>query len=160
MTRRWSVARERSSCPPPLPLAPGPVANGEYVPGEPTTHDRDLLRAIRATVDDAARRSGLDRRQFLQGAGGVAAALAVFNLAACGGGSTAARRPGGRFRVPPSSDVAACEHALASPSGFVFDAHTHHVIPSDPWRENAPDTVQLVLGMLPPAAPAPIRSSA
>jgi hypothetical protein len=150
VTRRWSVDHERSSWPPPLPLAPGPVANGEYVPGEPTSHDRDLLRAIRARVDDAARRAGLDRRQFLQGAGGVAAALTVFNLAACGGGSSAARRPGGRFRVPPSSDVAACEHVLASPSGFVFDVHTHHVIPSDPWRENAPDTVQLVLGMLPP----------
>jgi uncharacterized protein len=144
------VARERSSSPPPLPLTPGPVSNGEYLPAEPTRHDRDLRRAIRLVVDDAARRAGLDRRQFLQSAGGVAAALAIFNLAACGSGSSAARRPGGRFRVPPSSDVVACEHALASPNGFVFDVHTHHVIPSDPWRQNAPETVQLVLGMLPP----------
>ena len=135
--------------PPALPLAPGPVSNGEFVPAAASVRDRDLLRAMRGAVDEAARRTGLDRRQFLQSAGGIAAGLGVFNLAACGGSAGTGRGAGGRFRVPPSTDIAACEHALASPSGFVFDVHTHHVIPSDPWRENAPETVQLVLGMLP-----------
>ena len=32
---------------------------------------------------------------------------------------------------------------------FVVDVHTHHVMPDGPWTKNAPDTVQLVLGMVP-----------
>ena len=136
--------------PPTLPLPPGPVSNGEFLPAPPAADDRHRYAATLRAVEDAAARAGLDRRQFLQTAGGVAAALAVFNLAACSsGGGTATRRPGGTFHVPPPSDVAACEHALSGPGEFVFDVHTHHVMPNEPWRENAPDTVQLVLGMLP-----------
>ena len=33
--------------------------------------------------------------------------------------------------------------------------HTHHVMPDGPWTKNAPDTVQLVLGMVPPDCAAP-----
>ena len=32
---------------------------------------------------------------------------------------------------------------------FIFDVHTHHVIPTGPWVENAPETVGLVLAMVP-----------
>jgi hypothetical protein len=32
---------------------------------------------------------------------------------------------------------------------FIFDVHTHHVIPNGPWVENAPETVGLILDMLP-----------
>jgi hypothetical protein len=138
--------------PPVLPLPPGSVSNGEFLPAAPSARDRDVYAATLRVSDDAARRAGIDRRQFLQSAGGVAAALVVFNLAACssGPGGARVRLPGGSYRVPAPSDVAACEQALADPSGFVFDVHTHHVIPSDPWVQNAPETVQLVLGMLPP----------
>jgi hypothetical protein len=45
--------------------------------------------------------------------------------------------------------VAACEHALGSQGEFIFDVHTHHVMPDGPWRRNAPATVALVEGMLP-----------
>jgi len=143
------VERQRPDRPPDLPLPPGPVSNGEFLPAPPSQHDRDRHRAMLRAADDAAGRLGIDRRQFLQTAGGVAAALTVFNLAACsGGGGTSAKRPGGRFRVPPSTDLAACDHALSG-TEFVFDVHTHHVIPSGPWRSTAPETVQLVLGMVP-----------
>jgi predicted TIM-barrel fold metal-dependent hydrolase len=105
-----------------------------------------------ALADDAAGRAGMDRRRFLHTAGGVAALLSVFNLAACSSGRHSSRphpTPGGTYTVPPSTDVAACEHALGSQGEFIFDVHTHHVMPSRPWRHNAPDTVRLVQGMLP-----------
>ena len=83
----------------------------------------------------------------------MAASLAAFELAGC---STTAHpegiaRPkgkGGRFTTPAPTDVAACQDALGG-SDFVFDVHTHHVIPSGPWVQSAPETVSLVLSMLP-----------
>jgi hypothetical protein len=134
-----------------LPLAAGPVSNGEFVPAAPTAHDRAVNRLIRRSVDDASRRTGVDRRRFLQGAGAVAASLGAFELAGCSSGATrqAGRSHGLHYKVPAPEDTAACEHALTG-SEFIFDVHTHHVIPGGPWVQNAPDTTSLVLSMLPP----------
>jgi uncharacterized protein len=151
-----------------LPLGVLPATNGEYVPDPPTRHDLDVESAALLHADDAAQRAGLDRRSFLRTAGGVAAVLATIDLAACAGsskraapspgssvrststsGSTSTSRPGGSFTVPPAHDVEACEHALAGNGEFVVDVHTHHVMPDGAWTKNAPDTVQLVLGMVP-----------
>jgi predicted TIM-barrel fold metal-dependent hydrolase len=92
----------------------------------------------------------------------VAAVLAAVDLAAaCGGSSPRARpatsttgastttRPGGSYPLPAPRDLEACEHALAGNGELVVDVHTHHVTPDGPWTKNAPETVQLVLGMLP-----------
>jgi hypothetical protein len=146
---------------PPLPFRPGPVTNGEFVPDPASAADRDVLHATLEIVDDAARRTGMDRRRFLQTAGGVAASLAVLNACSGGGGgsSNGARRPERRpttsapsttgFTTPPPEDVAACEKELGTQGEFIFDVHTHHVVPDGAWRRNAPDTVGLVMGMLP-----------
>ncbi|HWS44254.1 MAG TPA: amidohydrolase family protein, partial [Acidimicrobiia bacterium] len=154
----------------PLPVTPG--TNGEFVPDLPSAHEVDMARGALGSADDAARRAGLDRRRFLATAGGVAAVLATIDLAACSSSGrrsatptspssaavhTGTSRPGGAFTTPPSHDVAACEHALGSGGEFVFDVHTHHVMPDGPWRTDAPETVQLVLGMLDPACTAPDR---
>ena len=137
-----------------LPLAAGPVSNGEFVPAPESPRDRTVNELIRESVDDAARRLGVDRRRFLQGAGAVAVSLAAFELAGCSSPShrqtSAPPRPrGGRFTAPPPTEAAACQDALAG-SEFIFDVHTHHVIPSGPWVQNAPETTSLVLSMLPP----------
>ena len=114
----------------------------------------------------------MDRRRFLQTAGGVAAVLATIDLAACSSSaptapppstttstrSTTTSGPGGSFTVPPAHDVEACEHALGGNGEFVVDVHTHHVMPDGPWTKNAPDTVQLVLGMV-ARVPAPRTGS-
>jgi hypothetical protein len=155
------------------------VSNGEFVPAPPTQHDVALTRLIREEVDKSSRRAGIDRRRFLEGAGGVAATLAAFNLAACSGSrrtvpttsslppsttrpapsatssstssstSVAPTEPGGTFEVPTSDDQAACQAALGGNGEFIFDVHTHHVMPNGPWRSDAPDTVRLVMNMLP-----------
>jgi uncharacterized protein len=137
-----------------LPLTAGPVSNGEFVPAGPTASDGKVNALIRESIDDAVRRVGLDRRRFLQGAGAVAASLAAFEFAGCGSPSVshpragAARGKGGRFNVPPPEDTAACQQALTG-TEFVFDVHTHHVIPTGPWVDDAPETTSLVLSMLP-----------
>jgi predicted TIM-barrel fold metal-dependent hydrolase len=53
--------------------------------------------------------------------------------------------------VPQPTDIPACEHALSGDE-FIVDVHTHHVMPTGPWTKNAPETVQLVLGMTPSCA--------
>ncbi|MGO9874048.1 MAG: amidohydrolase family protein [Acidimicrobiia bacterium] len=143
-----------------LPVGVTPATNGEYIPDQPTRHERAVEAAALAHADDAARTVGMDRRHFLQTAGGVAAVLATIDLAACSppaphtsspATSTArstTSRPGGSFTVPPPHDVEACEHALGGDGEFVVDVHTHHVTPDGPWTKNAPETVQLVLGMV------------
>ncbi len=141
-----------------------PATNGEYVPDPPTPHERHVAASALTRADEEAGRAGMDRRSFLRSAGGVAAVLATIDLAACSSSSRASptstsastaastpttSAPGGSFTVPAPHDVAACEHALNSTGGFVVDVHTHHVMPDGPWAKNAPDTVQLVLGMVP-----------
>ncbi len=137
-----------------LPLPAGPVSNGEFVPAAPGPRDRMVNELVRVSIDESARRGGVDRRRFLQGAGAVAASLAAFEFAGC---ASSASHPqaasttqgrGGHFTVPPPEDTAACQDALTG-AEFIFDVHTHHVIPSGPWAQNAPETVSLVLSMLP-----------
>jgi predicted TIM-barrel fold metal-dependent hydrolase len=146
--------------PPALPFRIGPVTNGEFVPAPRSRADVALEHAILDLAGDAARRNNMDRRQFLQSAGGVAAALAVLSACSSGGGDAARRAErratstvpttGGGFTVPAPEDVVACEQELGTQGEFIFDVHTHHVMPGAPWRQNAPETVGLVMGMLPP----------
>ena len=153
-----------------LPFGAGPASNGEFVPAAPSALDREIHDATCAEIDRAARRGGMDRRSFLRGAGGVAASLAIVNLAACSGRSRRAAPPstssssssssstssssppttaGGSYTVPTTEDVPACEQALGNGGEFIFDVHSHHLMPAGTWRRQAPETVQLVGGMLP-----------
>ena len=131
-----------------LPLYAGPVSNGEFIPASHSRQDRTTNQLIRNAVDEACLRKGLGRRAFLQSAGAVAASLAVFESAACGGASRGTSK-GGTYKVPPSTEPEACHEALVDLSDFIFDVHTHHVTPNGPWLRNAPETVGLVSGMLP-----------
>ena len=137
-----------------LPLPAGPISNGEFVPAAGGPRDLAVNEWVRRSVDESARRLGVERRRFLQGAGAVAVSLAAFELAGCSSAPTSTGRAaahqgrGGRFAAPPPEDTAACQQALTG-SEFIFDVHTHHVIPGGPWVENAPETTSLVLSMLP-----------
>ncbi len=138
-----------------LPLPAGPISNGEFVPAAAGPRARAIDELVRRSIDESARRLGVDRRRFLQGVGAVAASLAAFELAGCSapatttGRAAAPRGRGGRFAAPPPEDIAACQQALTG-SEFIADVHTHHVIPGGPWVESAPETTSLVLSMLPP----------
>jgi len=156
-TDRFSRSRrDQEGAPDHLPLFAGPVSNGEFVPAAATPRDRAINDFLRTSIDGAAKRLHMDRRQFLQGAGAVAASLAVFELAGCTGpapldrsSKNPPRGRGGTFNAPSPEDTAACQETLNGNGEFIFDVHTHHVIPSGPWVQNAPETVGLILDMLP-----------
>jgi len=144
----------------PLPLPPGPISNGEFIPSPASAGDRALDRLIRRTVEEAAAKVRLDRRSFLRSAGAVAASLAAFDLAGCSSpapsrgpttSTSTSASPGGTYAVPPPADREACEVALGGDGEFIFDVHTHYATPRGPWVRDAPETVGLVLGMLPDA---------
>ncbi|MCB1039444.1 MAG: hypothetical protein KDA94_07950, partial [Acidimicrobiales bacterium] len=66
---------------PGLPIKWHPVSNGEFVPPPASRLVREATRQSRRALDENARRTGVDRRQFLLSACGSATMLAV--LAAC-----------------------------------------------------------------------------
>jgi hypothetical protein len=141
-----------------LPLRPGTASNGEYLPPPRTSADRRVERAALDRVATAAHATGMDRRRFLQTSAGVAAVLATYNAAACadGGGersaarsSTTRPRPGGTFEVPEAEDVEACREALAGRE-FIFDIHTHHVVPDGPWRQSSLRIADMIRDLVPP----------
>jgi len=55
--------RDEESEPAPLPLPPGPVSNEEFVPARRSANDESIESMLRATLDDAARRVGMDQRR-------------------------------------------------------------------------------------------------
>ncbi|HET6835909.1 MAG TPA: amidohydrolase family protein [Acidimicrobiales bacterium] len=151
--------------PPPLPFLPGDVSNGEFVPRPLTAREHMVIRGTLAGAAEAAHRVGMDRRRFLQSAGGMAVLLGTINLAACASGdrdrraaglptstsawSKATDAPGGTYEVPEPEDTAACDEALGDHREFIFDVHTHHVMPDRPWRQNAPRIADMIRGLVP-----------
>ena len=138
-----------------LPLVLGPVSNGEFLPLAATPADVRLARAVLDRAAAAADALAMDRRLFLQTAGGMAALLTTINLAACTAQSHSSAsgrptKPGGIYRTPPPEQLPECAEALGSRGEFIVDVHTHHVMPSLPWRTTAPGTLRLVLDMVPP----------
>lgn len=161
---RWRRGLEREpDSAPVLPLVPGPLSNGEFLPHRPSAHDRQVRRLVLEQAAGAADRAGMDRRRFLQTSAGVAATLAAYNLAACSSEETAkaarstltssttvtTKGPGGTYTVPEPEDVEACDLALGDQGEFIFDVHTHHVVPEGPWRENARRIADMIAGLVP-----------
>src|SRR5215831_7771140 len=116
--RRADVAEPLCS-----PVPTRMVSNGEYMPAPQTDQQRQVEARLEALADEASRRLGISRRQFLSGSGGMAAALLAMNEVY------------GRF-----FDVSAAElyepaaHAQAAPPKdlFVFDDQLHLVRGSRP----------------------------
>jgi hypothetical protein len=150
----WRRRRELDRQDPALPLLPGELGNGEFVPAPPSSHDRAVVAEILARADDVARAVGRSRRSFLQSAGGVALSLAVFDACSSDAARSVRRAPstttrGGRFAVPDPHDIDECASVLGATGDMVVDVHTHHVMPAGPWRVNAPETVAMVSDLVP-----------
>jgi len=136
-----------------LPVVLGPVSNGEFLPLAAAPADVRLAHAVMDRAASAADALAMDRRLFLQTAGGMAALLTTINQAACSSQahtSTKPATPGGSYRTPAPEQLPECRTALGSKGEFIVDVHTHHVMPSLPWRTTSPDTLRLVLDMVPP----------
>ena len=125
-----------------LPLVLGPVSNGEFLPAAAGAADIRLARAVLERAARAADALAMDRRLFLQTAGGMAALLTTINLAACTSQSrpsaSPGRKPGGSYAVPPPEQLPECKAALSSRGEFIVDVHTHHVMPICPGGRQHP----------------------
>jgi hypothetical protein len=155
----WSMRRRREleAREPTLPLLPGEVGNGEFLPAPPSPRDRAVAREVLDRADAVARAVGTTRRRFLQSAGGVALSLAVFDACSSSSGHTGPTTTsrGGRFRLPDPHDPAACASVLEGGGELVVDVHTHHVMPDGPWRTNAPGTVDMIRDLVPEGCATP-----
>jgi uncharacterized protein len=161
MTRWRRSVRDEAELVPELPLRARPSSNGEFMPGVPSPREVAVDRRILAEATSAARRAGVDRRRFIQSAAGVAASLTVFNACSNDGGTAASSTTrasagsttstaitGGTYVVPEPEEVVECARALAGDE-FIFDVHTHHVVPDGPWRENAQRIASMIQRLVP-----------
>lgn len=173
MTTQWRRARDRQPDRAPwLPVWPASLSNGEFLPEAPTSRDRAVARQMLRRIELAADRTGIDRRRFLRSSGAMAASLTVLNACASGNESvtptttstsstttsttttsstttTTLGDPGGEYVVPEPEDEEACAIELGDRGEFIFDVHTHHVMPDGVWRDNA-DRIESMIGRLVP----------
>jgi len=95
------------------------VSNGEYVPMPQTRQQRQVEDRIKEIAERQSRRLGVDRRQFLRSASGMAAAFLAMNEVF-----------GPVFRVSQAEAAepdAATERAKELSKQFIFDVQTHFV---------------------------------
>ena len=106
------------------------VSNGEYMPHPQTDQQKHVEYRIKELADEAARRLGTSRRQFLAGTGGMAAALLAMN-------EVYGRR---FFNVSPVEmyETAAYQERGMPRDVFVFDDQTHIVRTST----NSPESLR------------------
>jgi len=126
---------------PPLPL--GSFSTGEYF-HEQTPRERLIRRIILERADANARRLGMDRREFLASAMGMATSLSVLN--AVNGCSTDEKVGGGGsdggYNVPDAATVECelAEDVLDTSKLFIFDVQTHHIEREGAWRTTNPQS--------------------
>ena len=161
MQRQPWLKRKKTA--PELPLEPpirlGNMSNGEFF-HESTPHEQRVRREILRQADEKARKLGVDRREFLASAAGMATSLSVLNLAAgCGSESDSGKRSAGfvdlgahgngsrrssdglgAYAIPEEAtlDCGAAENILNGKGEFIFDMQTHHVEEDGEWRATNP----------------------
>jgi predicted TIM-barrel fold metal-dependent hydrolase len=81
-----------------LPIKLGPCSNGEFAPPPPSPLVRRAVLLARETCDEAARRLGMSRRDFLRTS--MASAATLLALGSCSGGDEPST---GTFDLPPES---------------------------------------------------------
>jgi uncharacterized protein len=102
------------------------VSNGEFMPLPQTSQQRKVEARIKELADTAASRLGMDRRQFLRTASGMATAFIAMNEVF-----------GLVFNVNPAEAAepeAAEALAKAVSNQFVFDGHLHMVRDDYPYQ--------------------------
>ena len=112
---------------PPIPTRI--ASNEEFIPPPQTPQQKEYEARLTALSDQAARRQGLSRRDFLRTGSGMAAALVALNQVF-----------GPCYEV--SADEVKDQKAFAEKwpkDQFIFDVQTHHVDVSRKWYKDTPD---------------------
>jgi uncharacterized protein len=147
----WIKLRKKTD--PELPVKPpirlGNFSNGEYF-HEQTPLERKIEKEILVQADAKSRKLGMDRRDFLASAMGMATSLSVLNLAnGCssssssssnGGGSGGSGGGDGGYAIPPDATMndALAGEILNGKGEFIFDIQTHHIEHEGDWRTTNP----------------------
>jgi hypothetical protein len=99
------------------------ISNGEYMPAPQTDQQKRVEARLEELADEASKKLGISRRQFLAGSGGMAAALLAMNEVY-----------GAFFNVSRNElyEPAAREQAAPPKDLFVFDDQLHLVRGSRP----------------------------
>ena len=146
MARFPWLKRKRSA--PELPEEPpiwlGNHSNGEYFHFQ-TPYERKLRKLILETADANARKLGMERREFLHTAMGMATTLWCINYATgCSSsdadtGKTAQPSKCGGYNVYKEAmlDESACT-TFTNKGEFIFDIQTHHFDPEGNWTTTNP----------------------
>jgi uncharacterized protein len=128
----------------PSPIPTRVASNEEFIPPPQTPEQKEVEARLAEISEDAARRQGLSRRDFLRTGSGVAAALVAFNQVF-----------GDCYDVNAAEldDQKAFEEKWPKEQ-FIFDVQTHHVDVSHKWYDSTPDgkAVTTFFTMLRPGA--------
>src|SRR5438270_12115931 len=109
-------ARADVAEPGPSPVPTRMSSNGEYMPVPQTDQQKRVEARLAELADTASQKLGIDRRQFLRGSGGMAAALLAMNDVF-----------GQFFNVSPIELYEPAAFAQAAPPKdlFIFDDQLH-----------------------------------
>lgn len=121
-----------------LPIKVDSTSNGEFEPIPLAPVNRQANAMATEAITRAAKRAGMDRRQFLFSSCAAASTLLAFNRVHAQQGAT-----GGRFEL---DEDAAVDPELAAKQlegrEFIFDVQGHFVNPSGAWLKEIPDSAK------------------
>lgn len=108
---------------PGLPISFGQCSNGEYDPEPVTAPREEAEKAAREAIDEAVRRTGMDRRHFLRSASALAICLTAIDTAVSAANGL---KPGLFYPFDPTArhDTDAARSILG-PTQWVFDVQGH-----------------------------------
>jgi predicted TIM-barrel fold metal-dependent hydrolase len=108
-----------------LPIPPQIASNEEFIPPPQSSQQREYEARARAISEDAARRQGLNRRDFLRTGSGMAASLLAMNEVF---------GPCYEVSAAEALDQKAFEEKWPKEQ-FIFDIQTHHVDVAHKWYD-------------------------
>jgi predicted TIM-barrel fold metal-dependent hydrolase len=113
----------------PLPIPARIASNEEFIPPPPTSQQEEYAARAYYLSDEAAKKLGMTRRDFLRTGSGMAAGLLALNQVF-----------GECYAVEPAevADPAAFEEKWPKDQ-FIFDVQTHHVDVSKKWYDDTPN---------------------
>ena len=112
-----------------LPIPAQVVSNEEFVPPPQTREQKEYEARALSISMEAARKLGLNRRDFLRSGGGMAASLLALNQV---------YGPCYAVDAEDAKDPKKFEETWPKDQ-FVFDIQTHHVDVARKWYEDTPD---------------------
>src|SRR5438128_964271 len=119
--------RDRDLDTDPLPIPSRIASNEEFIPPHQSSQQREYESRLHVLADDAAKKQGLNRRDFLRTGCGLAAAMFALNqvFGNCYDVTAQEVQNQDAFRERWPKDQ------------FIFDVQTHHVDVSRKWYEES-----------------------